>query len=118
MYPNALQFDAIPLHQMDNATFLSFAHMIDNHGQANATMQTKMGQFWTDCHHRAAAKSVEMTMAARLRKEAASRAAVCLHRAAERSAITLAVAAVVCRAPVEKDRTSWGDDFLSPASRK
>lgn len=91
MFPNALQIEGIKFHMMDNATYLSFMHMIDNHGQANATMQTKMGQFWTDCHH----------------------------RAAERSAITLAVAAALsCRARVEKDRTSWGDDFLSPASRK
>lgn len=50
MYPNALQIEAIPLRQMDNATVLSFVHMVDNHGQANATMQTKMGQFWTDFH--------------------------------------------------------------------
>ena len=45
-------------------------------------------------------------MAARLLSRAgrAIMAAVCLHQAVERSAITLAAAAVVCRAPVEKDR--------------
>lgn len=50
MFPNALQLEGIKFHMMDNATYLSFMHMIDNHGQANATMQTKMGQFWTDFH--------------------------------------------------------------------
>ena len=35
---------------MDQMTLLSYLHMIDNHGQADATMQAKMGQFWTDFH--------------------------------------------------------------------
>ena len=50
MQPNALQIQGVPLHYMDQMTLLSFLHMIDNHGQADATMQAKMGQFWTDFH--------------------------------------------------------------------
>ena len=47
MYPNALQFDSILLRQMDNATLLSYMHQVYDHGQADATMQAKMGQWWT-----------------------------------------------------------------------
>ena len=50
MNPNALQFGSIDVTRMDQMTLLSFLHMIDNHGQADATMQAKMGQFWTDFH--------------------------------------------------------------------
>lgn len=50
MYPNALQFDPIALRAMDNATLLSYMHQVDNHGQADATMQARMGQWWTDFH--------------------------------------------------------------------
>ena len=50
MNPNALQFNSIDVTRMDQMTLLSFLHMIDNHGQADATMQAKMGQFWTDFH--------------------------------------------------------------------
>ena len=50
MNPNALQFISIDVTRMDQMTLLSFLHMIDNHGQADATMQAKMGQFWTDFH--------------------------------------------------------------------
>lgn len=50
MNPNALQIASIPLHAMDNATLLSFMHMVDDHGQANATMREKMGEFFTGFH--------------------------------------------------------------------
>lgn len=50
MNPNALQFGSIDVTRMDQMTLLSYLHMIDNHGQADATMQAKMGQFWTDFH--------------------------------------------------------------------
>ena len=48
MYPNALQFDNIALHAMDNATLLSYMHQVYDHGTADATMRTRMGQWWTD----------------------------------------------------------------------
>ena len=48
MFPNAQQIDSISLHALDNATLLSYMHMVHNHGQGDATMQTKMGQWWTD----------------------------------------------------------------------
>ena len=48
MYPNALQFDALPLRAMDNATLLSYMHQVYDHGMANETMRTRMGQWWTD----------------------------------------------------------------------
>ena len=48
MYPNALQFDAIQLRAMDNATVLSYMHQVYDHGQADETMRGKMGQWWTD----------------------------------------------------------------------
>ena len=48
MYPNALQFDSVLIHAMDNATLLSYMHQVYDHGQADATMQTRMGQWWTD----------------------------------------------------------------------
>ena len=47
MFPNALQIEALLLRQLDNATLLSYMHMVHNHGQGDATMQTKMGQWWT-----------------------------------------------------------------------
>ena len=47
MYPNALQFDSVLIHAMDNATLLSYMHQVYDHGQADATMQAKMGQWWT-----------------------------------------------------------------------
>ena len=50
MNPYALQFGSIDVTRMDQMTLLSYLHMIDNHGQADATMQAKMGQFWTDFH--------------------------------------------------------------------
>lgn len=33
---------------MDNATLLSYMHQVYDHGEADSTMQTKMGQWWTD----------------------------------------------------------------------
>ena len=48
MYPNALQFDSVLIHAMDNATLLSYMHQVYDHGQADATMQARMGQWWTD----------------------------------------------------------------------
>ena len=48
MYPNALQIDPLKLSHIDNATLLSFMHMVHNHGLENATMREKMGQWWTD----------------------------------------------------------------------
>ena len=43
MYPNALQWNALPLRQMDNATLLSYMHNVDEKGQAdNARYQQKV----------------------------------------------------------------------------
>jgi hypothetical protein len=50
MYPNALQFDSLKISHLDNATLLSYMHRVDDHGLANETMRTKMGQWWTDFH--------------------------------------------------------------------
>ena len=52
MYPNALQFSAVPLRQMDNATLLSFCNNVDEKCQATsaAAMREKMGQFYADFH--------------------------------------------------------------------
>ena len=52
MYPNALQWNALPLRQMDNATLLSFMHNVDEKGQADnaAPMRTKLAEFWTPFH--------------------------------------------------------------------
>lgn len=50
MYPNALQFDSLKISHLDNATLLSYMHRVDDHGLANDTMRTKMGQWWTDFH--------------------------------------------------------------------
>ena len=52
MYPNALQWAALPLRQMDNATLLSFMHNVDEKGQADnaAPMRTKLAEFWTSFH--------------------------------------------------------------------
>ena len=35
MFPNALQLEGIKFHMMDNATYLSFMHMIDNGGSSS-----------------------------------------------------------------------------------
>ena len=52
MYPNALQWNALPLRQMDSATLLSFMHNVDEKGQADnaAPMRTKLAEFWTPFH--------------------------------------------------------------------
>ena len=52
MYPNALQWYALPLRQMDNATLLSFMHNVDEKGQAEnaAPMRTNLGEYWTPFH--------------------------------------------------------------------
>ena len=52
MYPNALQWNALPLRQMDNATLLSYMHNVDEKGQADnaAPMRTKLAEFWTPFH--------------------------------------------------------------------
>ena len=52
MYPNALQWAALPLRQMDSATLLSFMHNVDEKGQADnaAPMRTKLAEFWTSFH--------------------------------------------------------------------
>ena len=52
MYPNALQWNALPLRQMDNATLLSYMHNVDEKGQADnaAPMRTKLAEFWTAFH--------------------------------------------------------------------
>ena len=52
MYPNALQWNALPLRQMDSATLLSFMHNVDEKGQADnaAPMRTKLAEFWTAFH--------------------------------------------------------------------
>lgn len=52
MYPNALQWAALPLRQMDSATLLSFMHNVDEKGQADnaAPMRTKLAEFWTPFH--------------------------------------------------------------------
>ena len=47
MQPNALQFNSIDITRLDNATLLSYMHQVYDHGQADATMQAKMGQWWT-----------------------------------------------------------------------
>ena len=51
MYPNALQISSIALRAMDNATLLSFLLLIDGHGQADATMRERIGEFFTDFHN-------------------------------------------------------------------
>jgi len=48
MFPYAMQLNALPLRQMDNATELSYMHQVYIHGMADTTMQAKMGQWWTD----------------------------------------------------------------------
>ena len=52
MYPNALQWNALPLRQMDSATLLSYMHNVDEKGQADnaAPMRTKLAEFWTSFH--------------------------------------------------------------------
>lgn len=52
MYPNALQWAALPLRQMDSATLLSYMHNVDEKGQADnaAPMRTKLAEFWTPFH--------------------------------------------------------------------
>ena len=52
MYPNALQWNALPLRQMDSATLLSYMHNVDEKGQADnaAPMRTKLAEFWTAFH--------------------------------------------------------------------
>ena len=52
MYPNALQWAALPLRQMDSATLLSYMHNVDEKGQADnaAPMRTKLAEFWTSFH--------------------------------------------------------------------
>jgi hypothetical protein len=50
MNPFALQFASIDITRFDNATLLSYMHRVDDHGLANETMRTKMGQWWTDFH--------------------------------------------------------------------
>ena len=50
MNPYALQFASIDITRFDNASLLSYMHQVDNHGLANETMRTKMGQWWTDFH--------------------------------------------------------------------
>ena len=48
MYPNSLQFESVKISHLDNATFLSYMHQVYDHGMADATMQARMGQWWTD----------------------------------------------------------------------
>jgi len=56
MFPNALQWQSVLIHSMDNATFLSFCNNVDEKCQATsaAAMREKMGQFYADFHAAAA----------------------------------------------------------------
>ena len=47
MFPNALQWQSVLIHSMDNTTFLSFCNNVDEKCQATsaAAMREKMGQF-------------------------------------------------------------------------
>ena len=44
MFPNALQLEGIKFHMMDNATYLSFMHMIDNSGGGGAVLPGSGGE--------------------------------------------------------------------------
>ena len=52
MNPNALQWQSVLIHSMDNATLLSYMHLVDEKAQADsaAPMRQTMGSFYTDFH--------------------------------------------------------------------